>query len=301
VDSVANAVSVVSQAHSVLSQAVSNEISNRISADNVLSNAISAASSQISLLNSAYLSLVNRVSANSAAGGSGSVTSNEVSAGDAATSAQAASALSQHNSVQSVLIAALSNTVSGVSAQALSANNVLSNVVSGVSAQAASALSQAISVLSPRSRVLTTTAVVSAAAMTTVAGLSVSVDAGGIYQFQAMLLVNRGAAAQPYGYGLSFPAMKHTRGRIVAGGSVVNTALPTASVMMVDQPWAGDSASTSVLISTISMAQLSTMVAYGGVFVVSTTGTVHLLCKASTTTAAASFLPGSYIQVFRMA
>jgi hypothetical protein len=137
--------------------------------------------------------------------------------------------------------------------------------------------------------------------MTTIAGLSVSVDAGAIYQFQAFLLVNRGAAAQVYGYGLSFPAMKHTRGRIVAGASVVNAALPTASVMMVDQPWAGDSASTSVLISTISMAQLSTMVAYGGVFVVSTAGTVHLLAKASAGAAAASFLPGSYCQVFKIA
>jgi hypothetical protein len=33
---------------------------------------------------------------------------------------------------------------------------------------------------------------------------------------------------------------------------------------------------------------------------VSTTGTVHLLAKASAGTAALTFLPGSYLQVFRI-
>jgi hypothetical protein len=201
-----------------------------------------------SVTSAEYLSLVNRVSANSAAGGAGSVTSTEASA---------------------------------------------------ISAQAASALSQAISVLSPSTRVLATTAVVSATTMVTIAGLSVSVDAGGIYQFQAFLLANRGAAAQIYGYGLSFPAMKHTRGKIWAGASIANLG-GTLSVSQ-EQQWAGQSASTSILLSTVSATLVSIAVTYGGVFVVSTTGAVHLLAKASTGAAAVSFLPGSYIQVFRMA
>jgi hypothetical protein len=203
-----------------------------------------------SVTSAEYLSLVNRVSTNSAAGGAGSVTSTEASA---------------------------------------------------ISAQAASALSQAISVLSPSTRVLATSVVISAATMTTVAGLSVSVDAGGVYQFQAQLIVVRGAAAQPYGYGLSFPAMKHIRGKIWAAASVVQAGLPTLSVIGPTQPFEGDSASTSVLISTISMAVLSTTVAYGGLMKVSTTGVIHLLAKASSGAAAITIHDGSYIQVFKIA
>jgi hypothetical protein len=177
--------------------------------------------------------------------------------------------------------------------------SVASNEVSAVSAQAASALSQAISVLSPRTRALTGTVVVSATALTTIAGLSVSVDAGGLYQFQAMLLANRGDAAQPYGYGMDFPAMTHARGKLFVGTSVSQAV--ALSVQGLNVMWGGDSASGSTLVSTGSVAHLSTIAAYGGIFVVSTTGVVHLLAKASAGAAAISFLPGSYIQVFRMA
>jgi len=74
----------------------------------------------------------------------------------------------------------------------------------------------------------------------------------------------------------------------------------TFSTIGVHVNWSGDSASGSVLISTLSIANLSTFATYGGLFVVSTTGTVHLLAKASAGAAANSFLPGSYIQVFRI-
>jgi hypothetical protein len=170
--------------------------------------------------------------------------------------------------------------------------------VSAISAQAASALSQAISVLSPRTRALTATAIVSAGTLTTIAGLSVSVDAGGVYQMQALLMVNRGDAAQPYGYGMSFPAMARTRGKVYVATSVAQGA--GVSVQGLNVPWDGDSASGSVLVSTGSVAYLNGLVTYGGLFVVSTTGTVHLLAKASAGAAALTFLPGSYLQVFRI-
>ena len=123
---VAQVLSNALSAVNVVSNALSLEIFNRISADNALSNVISS-------LNSSYLSLVNRVSVNSIVV---SVTSNELSA----VSAQAASAISvlQNN------ISIVSNAVSVVSvaaANALSVANAASNAVSIVSVALANEIS----------------------------------------------------------------------------------------------------------------------------------------------------------------
>lgn len=77
----------LSQAISVVSQALSVETAARVAGVNTVSNAVSD-------LLSAHNVLSNRVSANSAAGAAGSVTSTELVAGDNAVSAQAASAAS---------------------------------------------------------------------------------------------------------------------------------------------------------------------------------------------------------------
>lgn len=184
------AISVISQALSVLSVTVAAETSNRISADNALSNVISAldaslsarvtsveahvntVSNTLSVLSDAHTSLVNRVSANSGAGGGGSVTSTEVSA----VSAQAASALSQALSVLSVTDAALSARVDSVGnavsvlSQGLSVisqqvsvmSTTLSNEISvrsnqnSIALQGISVLSQQVSVLSQALSVLST-------------------------------------------------------------------------------------------------------------------------------------------------
>jgi len=144
----------------VVSNALSNEISNRTSADNVLSNRISA----LSLNALANLSIVTPVDGNALmynsatgewhnstppAGAGGSVTSTEASA----ISAQAASALSQALSVLSVTDAALSaradsianavSIVSNAASNALSVANAASQAASVVSTAASNALSVA--------------------------------------------------------------------------------------------------------------------------------------------------------------
>jgi hypothetical protein len=112
------------------------------------------------------------------------------------------------------------------------------------------------------------------------------------------LILVRGAAAQVYGYGLSFPAMKHIRGKVWGGMSVANLGM-TLSVSG-EQVFEGDSASNSILLSTVSAALVSTMVTYGAVMKVSTGGTIHLLAKASAGAAALTIHDGSYLQVFRI-
>ena len=100
--------------------------------------------------NPSHISLVNRVSANSAAGGSGSATSNKVSiliAGEVSSRLSADNALSNAISVLSNQVSALSQAHSAlsqdVSARLVSVNNSIS-----VISQAVSVLSQTVSVLS---------------------------------------------------------------------------------------------------------------------------------------------------------
>jgi hypothetical protein len=294
----ASAINVVSAAVNVVSNAVSNEISNRISADNALSVRIDTQSQSISALSHNVSTLSQAVSVADAAlslritsvaglAGGGSVTSTELSAvsATAATAnnvlSQQISTLSQQQSVQNVSIAVLSNKISLIVSAPVTETTgapVTRRVIVSAGAQAT----------------------VSAATMTNISGLSISVTAGGVYKLEAMLLVNRGTAAQVMGYGLTFPAMNKVRGVIYTNVSVQQapTGLSTTAIIY---PFNGDSASGSVLVSTISMAQISCIVKYDAVMVVSTTGVVHLQMKAGATTGAGIALQGSYIQVLRMA
>lgn len=158
-------VSVLSQAHSVLSQALSALSQATSVADAALSVAINVVSNALSQLQSVHDVLSNRVSANSAVAGSGSVTSNEASA----ISAQAASAISVISQAVSVLSQALSAArrhpwrVQG-----------LSGLVSGTSTINMAA--QVVEFYNPTT--FQTTCLVSVAAVTNDVGLSAGVDNG---------------------------------------------------------------------------------------------------------------------------
>jgi hypothetical protein len=265
---------------------VSNLVSALTSAHNVLSNAVSAAGLGGVSVTSNELSAVSATFAQSI---------NAVYSDMASSFGTVSNTFSAFNAAVGTALATLSNTVSGVSATALTGNNA-------VSAQAASALSQAISVLSPRQAVLATTAVVSAAAATTIPGLSVTVSLGGVYQLQAMLLCNRGTSvAQIAGYGLVVPACTHARGRVVATHSLAQGFL--ASAVFQNHFDLGSTASAaSIIVSTTSAAATSVFITFAGIIIPSADGVVHLLGKASAgATAEQSFLPGSHLQVLRIA
>lgn len=91
--------------------AVSVETANRVSANNVISNTVSAlgvsvtaVSNAVSILSDAHTSLVNRVSANSGTGGAASVTSNELSVKAPWTAAQIRIMSTQQSTTGSALV-----------------------------------------------------------------------------------------------------------------------------------------------------------------------------------------------------
>lgn len=112
---------------------ISNTFSNAFSAGSAVSAAMTSVDARVSVLSANYTSLVNRVSANSGTGGSGSVTSNELSAavgGSARTSVGGATSVKGLQSALNALSGQISQVWSVVS-NALSAGDVVSaNIVS---------------------------------------------------------------------------------------------------------------------------------------------------------------------------
>lgn len=314
------AVSVLSQAWSVLSvvsarttaatsvkgmQAIVNALSGRISAavggGGFVASARTTADTSVQGAQSVVNALSSRISAISNVV---SILSVNAASANNAVSAQAASALSQ-------AISALSQTISVASAAAASANNA-------VSAQAASALSDSVSVgtatanalsnaisalslaVNPRRVVLTTVATVSSSAMTNISGMSISVNAGETCQFKAFMFVNRGAVGTVMGYGFTFPKMTRIRGRIIVPVSVLQGGIEVVSDIPFINLFNGDSASGSILVSTIAMSLLSVFVEIEAVMVVSTGGVVQMQMRAAAGASAATVLAGSYMQVLKI-
>lgn len=330
-----NAISVVSQAHSALSQAVS-VLSNTNSADHAaLSVRIDTQSQGISVLSNRLSAVISGASARSvgnvsthgfqsildalsnrisAGGGTASVTSTELSA----VSAQAASAINVVSNAVSNEISnrtsaddALSNRISALSV--LVFTSVSARSVGGVSAKglqsALNALSNRISAVpgaasTPAARFLTTSVAMSA--FGNVAGLSVSVSAGGLYELDAFLMVNAINTSVPRRFGMTFPATKRTRGYILHQLSTSPSGAGAISaVNPVNAAWNGDSASGSVLVSVVppapvsSIAFLSTFARYDGVMYMSTTGVVQIQAGASAGTGI-FIKPGSYIKAWKI-
>jgi hypothetical protein len=320
--------------------AIASEVSNRTSADNVVSNAASAnaisirnaqsigghanvsilspTSTQVLKYNSAAAQWVN--SADATAGGA-SVTSTELSAavgvsarafsasGSATTSVkglqsvinQMSNSMSNAMSAGSHIKSVLSHTQSVVSHQGsvishqgsvLSAASVDLASVKAVLSNLNSAhnvLSNAVSALSSEQDkgMVSVAQSVSAATLTNISGLSVSVSTGGVYQLDGVLKINRLSADQPVRLGLTFSAMAGIRGWVALGNSVV---------VMFD----GDSASGSILISSISAGGLSTMAVINAIVEPSVVGTIQLQIATSATTNVNTVARGSYIRVFKI-
>lgn len=313
----------LSAASAQAASAIAAEISNRVSADNALSNAVSAASAQAqSAISVVALSLAAETSSRIE---QVSVISHKVSVLSAIVhGVSVQSAGTSVKGLQSVL-----NTLSNlISAGGGGGGSVTSTELSAVSAQAASALSAAlnvsarqavggasvkglqsilnaiserVSIARGRGNVLTASAVtISAATLTVVPGTTVCVSGGIVYKLDGVLAVNRGAAAQVMGYGLRLPPLLTGRGTIATNQSATGGALPTASVVFQEVPWNGDSANGAILLSTISMAKLSCVVRMQGMIFVSTGGHVAWMVKASTGAGAGVVQRGSYLNAYRI-
>lgn len=136
--------------------------------------------------------------------------------------------------------------------------------------------------------------------MTDISGMSVAVSAGGVYKFESLLMINRGAAAITYGYGLTFPAMTKIRGTYFVATSASNSGLATASVTGARNIFSGDSASGSVIVSTISTARLSTYARIEAIMTVSANGVIQLQGQTGNASNPLVILAGSYMEVVRL-
>jgi hypothetical protein len=147
-------------------------------------------------------------------------------------------------------------------------------------------------------RVLAANGTISASALTTVTGLSVTVAAGGIYRLNAMLMLNKVGLSSPIRYGLFYPTMNSIRGRIhVATHQNVNTGFATVGGALCTFK---NGSSGSVIVSTGSAPILSTVAIYDAVMNVNTGGSVKLGAGGAAGASASTTLAGSYIEVIRL-
>jgi len=209
---------------------------------------------------------------------------------------------SAHNALSNLVsgVGNLSNAVSIVSVAA----DVVSNAVSAISVKV-DTLSNAVSALSAligtQIRAISVDATVSATTLTDISGMSLSVETSGHYLFDAMLLYST-SVGQPVGFGLTFPGMEHTGGKIEMTLSTVASGPTQSTVNHVIGMWMS-TGSGSMIISATSPGggAAGVPVFYKGVFLVSSAaGVIQLLARASTGTGRIVLLRGSYMRLARI-
>jgi len=248
-----------------------------------------------------FQSILNALSNRISAGAAGSVTSAEVQTASAAATSVDARATSLAQAI-SVLSQSLSTIVSGVSGR--SAGNVSTHGIQSI----VNALSNRISAIpgagsaNPRTRCLSAAATVSAATMANVTGFSLLVSAGGVYQLEVAILINNSSAGQRANVGMTFPSMTQARGtakfhsrtgQVYTSAAISN--FPHAII------WEGNSASGSILVSSLSGNVASMLASIDGVFDVGTGGVVQIQAGTSASAGAqVVILAGSYMKLYRV-
>jgi trimeric autotransporter adhesin len=264
---------------------------------NMLSNKISqVVGGSASVTSAEYLSLVDRVSANSGTGGGG-LTSTQVSdmigsvnGANYSTRAFSASgsAGTSVKGLQSVI-----NQISNTFSNAFSAGSVLSGAVTSINNQ--------ISVMAGQTKVITATVVGSVGtALTDIDGTTVIVSAGGYYEYRAKLNVAI-SAANAYGIGITFPGQVDggctgiMQGIGSVGASAWESTIGNVRIMSFD-----DDGSGSVILSVVKGVVSVSPVHIDATFAVSTSGNIVLQYRASVSTSNVKINPGSHVRLFKL-
>lgn len=290
-DSVANAVSVVSHAVSVLSQdnsvqhaalsvradSVANAVSVVSNAASIVSHAVSVLSQQNSVEHAALSSRITSVA--NQPGGAASVTSNELSAAAAGLSVRTDS-VANAVSVVSHAVSVLSQANSVAHAALSARNDSVANAVSVLSQQNSvehAAISSRIDSVAGAAggggmvwRRVTASNFQATAVLSNVSGMSWTVSAGEYYNFKICVIWQSGAVTNGIGLALTFPAMTaFSAGVNIGGGAAGNTHYHGGTIT--------EAGSGSAIIAV--SAQTSTAMYHAvleGAFLVSTTGTLQL-------------------------
>jgi len=268
------------EAHAVAASAAVTSIDGRVNSVNTFISGISARSvGGVSThgFQSVINALSNRISAVIA--GATSVTSTEYSV--------RTTAGVSIRGFQSVFDA-LSNRISAGGGTA----SVTSNELSAVNAQLTS--------ITPTFRALGGEATVSATAMTNISGMSLGVTVSGQYIFDAMLIYSA-VTAQQCRFGLSFPPVVHTNGLIRTPFETENSSITRSTINAAPGWWRDGDSGLMVLSVSCPATPGIHGVLYNGTFLISNaSGTIQLMCFASSGTGRIVILKGSYMRLSRI-
>lgn len=137
-----------------------------------------------------------------------------------------------------------------------------------------------------------------------ISGLTLTVSAGGLYYVDAFIMFNRATTSVQSRWGLKFPAVKKTRGKIVVTTSALQ-GIDTISTIGKVGYWNGDSASGSAIVAVpgtgSSVTYLSALAEYHGVMFLSASGNVIIQAGAtSASSGSITILEGSYLRLARL-
>jgi hypothetical protein len=301
----------------------------------ILSNEISILESVVSVQLSQLISAVSNVSAQSAAGSATGLQnvvdmlSNKISqvvAGGGLTSSQVSDMIGSVNGanyscrafsalgtagtsvkgLQSVI-----NRISNTFSNAFSAGSAIScrSIEAGGSATASTKgiqgvinqISNTLSLMHGQTRLITTTIAASVGtALAAIDGTTVSVSAGGYYEYRAKLNMAM-SAANAYGIGISFPGMVDggatgiMQGIGSVGASAWESTIGNVRIMSFD-----DDGSGSVILSVVKGVVSVTPVHIDATFAVSASGVIVLQYRASVSTSNVKINPGSHVRLFKL-
>lgn len=283
----ANALSVANAASnkaSALSVVIAGNSAQMTSADNALSNAIS-------ILSAAHTSLVDRVSANSG----GSVTSDELSAAAQGLSLRIDSAFGAASNNASVA----SNAASvAVAAKDLASNyaSAASNYASAASHYASVASAAALALLAPQIRIVSNTQSTAGSALVDISGLVLTVAADQTWEVNGLLMMSTSAATVGLKVGTSVPPLSLPRfinfRRYSAGQSA--GILGGGGLLQVS--------GASQQLSAANAGGVLFGVKFDGIFNVASAGTFRLMYAGMASTAASPIhiMAGSYMKAIRL-
>jgi hypothetical protein len=280
----------LSQALSALSQANSAAHVSLANAVSVVSNALSA--------------LEVRVSALSTAPAGVSVTSTELSAVSAQAASAISQLRSLHDvlsnlvsnalsagDVKSNTISAISDRITSISAQITSVDgrvNTVSNLVSVLSSRVGGSV--------PPIAMVSTVQSVSATALTNISGMSVSVSAGVVYEIRGAIMFS--AVANVVKFGATFPALTQGVGGFRGWTTQLGGAAASAFSAMAGGQF--DAADSGVVAVSVLMAAGPALMNISALIEVSTTGVFQVQMATSVATAIHNVQRGSFLRAYRI-
>jgi hypothetical protein len=321
------------EVHASAASAAATSVNNRV--NSILSNEISVVEEAISTTLSNVNSAVTNVSANSAAGSATglqnviNLLSNKISqvvAGGGLTSSQVSDMIGSVNGanysvrafsalgtagtsvkgLQSVI-----NQISNTFSNAFSAGSTIScrSIEAGGSATASTkgiqavinTISNALSLMHGQTRLITTTIAASVpTALAAINGLTVSVSAGGYYEYRCKLNVGI-SAANAFKIGITFPGMINgaaagiIQGIGSVGASAWQSTIGNVQIMSFDEDGSG-----SVLLSCVKGVASTSPVHIDANFAVCTAGVIFPMYAASVSTSNVKIQPGSHVRIFKL-